>query len=257
MLSLYAPAGTAIEALPTEGMAATTLDGRLDVWLPQGRGEVTVRPSGTGSLEVDVLEATELADGVGPTHLFAPGESRLYHFITHRTAPVGGGHPGRSRPPARHPAHPARIGPGRGRHPSCPPSSPAPGCSPCTCPRDAPAAAARPTLLGVAPPPDGPPAEVAAAYRRGAPEAYEAPESETWQPWIWSGDVPEEVPEDTEGTEDTEDSEESPGDVEVDTTEEGTDDPDAGEDHRLEDTETDAAPAPGDEPEAPRSDRKH
>lgn len=255
MLSLYAPAGTAIEALPTEGMAATTLDGRLDVWLPQGRGEVTVRPSGTGSLEIDVLEAIELADGVGPTHLFAPGESRLYHFITHRTAPVGVGIQGevdRLRATLRNPRGSVLAEGGT----FMPTLEPGTWLLTLHLPEDAPAAAARPTLLGVAPPPDGPPAEVAAAYRRGAPEAYEAPESETWQPWIWSGDVPEEVPEDTEGTEgteDTEDSEASPGDVEVDTTEEGTDDPDAGEDHRLEDTETDAAPAPGDEPEAPEA----
>jgi hypothetical protein len=138
MLSLYAPAGTAIEALPTEGMAATTLDGRLDVWLPQGRGEVTVRPSGTGSLEVDVLEAIELADGVGPTHLFAPGESRLYHFITHRTAPVGVGIQGevdRLRATLRNPRGSVLAD---GRHLHAHPRARHLGCSPCTCPRTRP-----------------------------------------------------------------------------------------------------------------------
>lgn len=155
---------------------------RLDRPVPAGRVELTLAPL-PGEPSPSVLEATldpllPLAEGLGEERLLAPGEARAYRFELGAEGPVGVGAASSSGnvETALYDADGVELGRGvvlwrrlaAGSYVAV-----------LRAPESGPPVRARPALVGVTPPPGGPPAEMARAFLALASEAPEAPAGTT------------------------------------------------------------------------------
>ena len=96
LMQLRVAAPCFVRAAPKGGplhLQALPAGGGLDLWLPEGQAEISLRGVGGAPLWGEALfsfeQPRELKEGLGPQILLAPGESRAFSFKTLQDGPVG------------------------------------------------------------------------------------------------------------------------------------------------------------------------
>lgn len=159
------PAGGAprVEVRPAGGV--------VDLWLPEGAGAIALRAPGGGALWGDAIvttrQPTDVAEGLGPEVLLAPGDVRLFRVRVQREGAIGLGvadDGDRVEATLFDPAGQV-VAAGAAAMPTLTPGD---WLLALRLPPDAPPARARPALVGVKPPDTGPPPEVVQGFAETA-----------------------------------------------------------------------------------------
>ncbi len=155
------PAGGAprVEVRPAGGV--------VDLWLPTGAGAIALRAPGGGALWGDAIvttrRPTDVAEGLGPEVLLAPGDVRLFRVRVQRAGAIGLGvadDGDRVEATLFDPAGQV-VAAGAAAMPTLTPGD---WLLALRLPPDAAPARARPALAGVKPPDTGPPPEVVQSF---------------------------------------------------------------------------------------------
>jgi hypothetical protein len=171
MLHLRLAGDAVLRVEPAGGTPQVLLGGAHDVWLPQGEAILTARGLAGAPLAAELLLSNStpqtLAEGVGDPTLLAPGDTRVYRFETTRKAAVGIGvraDADRVRA-AVYDMQGKRVAQGGSVMPELTAGA---WLLALHLPADAAPVQARPTLVGIAPRGDGPPAQTIRQYVESA-----------------------------------------------------------------------------------------